>query len=56
MTLGVPDLGFGLALRTPPPRALAKHVDLRRRGPAHERRNSRYFKPVVGTLSNRPEI
>ena len=55
MSLGVPDWTFDLALRTPPLRALAEHVYFRHRGPAHERRNSRYFKPLVGKLSDRPE-
>ena len=52
MSLGVPDWSFDLALRTPPLRALAKHVYFRHRGPAHARQNSRYFKPLAGDLSN----
>ena len=55
MSLGVPDWSFELALRTPPLWALAEHIYFRHRGPAHERRNSRYFKPPVGNLSDRPE-
>lgn len=49
MSLGVPDWTFELALRTPPLRALAEHIYFHHRGPAHERRNSGYFKPLAGS-------
>ena len=55
MSLGVPDWSFQMALRTPFMRTLAEHIYFHHRGPTHEARNSGYFKPLAGNMSDRAE-